>query len=137
MLWLKWIRPMGLKGKTSDVTSIPNKPIDASKLKSTGVDNLSEPKNVPAASNDRDGDRDNSIGKDNVSLSQEALRLSSTSVAPAISNQTQIADQEKAKEAATKAAEAIRNNPGQAQTALSSVSSSTVNKLLSESFLAA
>ncbi len=119
-----------------DVTNI-SKSADLPKFKSTGVDNLSEPKNVPAASTDRDGDRDNSIGKDNVTISQEALRLSSTSVTPAVSNQTQITGQDQAKEAATKAAETIRNNPGQAQTALSSVSSSNVNRLLSESFVAA
>ncbi len=119
-----------------DVSNI-SRSADVAKFKSTRVDNLSEPKNVPEAPKDREGDRDNSIGQDSLTLSREALNLASTSVTQAVNNQTQIPGEDKAKEVATQAAESIRNNPGQAQVALSSVSSSTVNRLLSGSFVAA
>ncbi|MDD2758831.1 MAG: hypothetical protein PHH11_00910 [Methylomonas sp.] len=113
-----------------------NKSIDLSKTKSVGAANTAEAKNVPVAPEERDGDKENSIGQDNISLSAEALKLSSTSVSPAVNNQTQMPDQDKVKELLAKTVEAIRNNPGQAKAALSSISSSNVGRLLAETITA-
>jgi len=83
-------------------------------------------------SRDQDGDKDNSIGQSNVAISADALKLSSTSVTPAINNQTQIPDQDKAKDVLTQIMEGMRNNPTQAKLAFSSLSAGNVGRLLAE-----
>ena len=108
---------------------------NSSKPKIGGGDNLAQAQNLQVQ--DGDGDKDNSVGQSNVRISADALQLASTSVTPAVSNQTQIPNQEKANEVVAKVVKDIQNNPGQAKTALSAVSSGNVGRLLAENLLSA
>ena len=108
---------------------------NSSKPKIGGGDNLAQAQNLQVQ--DGDGDKDNSVGQSNVRISADALQLASTSVTPAVSNQTQIPNQEKANEVVAKVVEDIQNNPGQAKMALSAVSSGNVGRLLAENLLSA
>jgi len=108
---------------------------NSSKPKIGGIDNRAQAQNLQLQ--DGDGDRDNSFGQTNVKISADALQLARTSVTPAVSNQTQIPDREKANEVVAKVVEDIQNNPGQAKTALSAVSSGNVGRLLAENLLSA
>lgn len=102
----------------------------SAKPNTRGVDNVAESRNM--LPRDQDGDTDNSIGRSNVTISADALKLSSTSVTPPVNNQTQIPDQDKAKDVLAKVMEGMQNNPAQAKQALSSVSASNVGRLLAE-----
>jgi len=121
-----------------DVIGSPRSPVansaSSSRSNPNPVDSIAAARNVPPK--DRDGDSDNGVGQSNVTLSNASLRLNSTSVTAAINNQTQIPDQEKAKEVLTTVTEQIRNNPSQAQLAASS-SSGDEGKRLAERLLAA
>ena len=114
--------------------NVPNT-ASPSKAKMGGADNLAQPQNRQVQ--DSDGDRDNSFGESSVKISADALQLASTSVTPPVSNQTQIPDQEKANQVLARVTEQIRNNPGQAQLAVSSASSTDSGRRLAEKLLSA
>lgn len=100
------------------------------KPNTAGVNDVTAPQN--RLLRDQDGDQDNSMGRSNVSISAEALKLSSTSVTSPVNNQTQIYDQDKAKDVLAKVMQGMQNNPVQAKQSLSSVSASNVSRLLTE-----
>lgn len=118
-----------------DITNISNKPVDFSRPKTGGVENLAEPKgNSPT---DRDGDRDNSIGQDNTSFTADALRLSSSSVVSGVNNQTRIPDRDQAEGVMSEVVKAIRANPDQTKQALANISPANAARLLTEQVVAA
>jgi hypothetical protein len=96
--------------------------------KSTGVGNTSGQQPIPAT--DRDGDQDNSVAKDSVTLSSQSLKLASTSSVQGATNQTQIPDRQEAQKMVDQLVTGFQNNPQQAQNAVSNASSINVSQLL-------
>ena len=96
--------------------------------KAAEVDSLAAQQTPP--STDRDGDNDNSVARDSVSISSESLKLSSTSSVQGTTNQTQIPSSQDAQKVVDQLVTGIQNNPQQAQNAASNVSSGRASSLL-------
>lgn len=84
----------------------------------------------PIPATDRDGDKDNSVAQDSVTLSSQSLKLASTSSVQGATNQTQIPDRQAAQKIVDQLVTGIQNNPEQAQSAFNTISSATASKLL-------
>lgn len=102
--------------------------LTSTQSKSTGVGNPSGQQPIPAT--DRDGDQDNSVAKDSVTLSSQSLKLASTSSVQGTTNQTQIPDRQEAQKVVDQLVTGFQNAPKQAQNAVSNASSINVSQLL-------
>ena len=100
----------------------------STRSKSAGVNNPVEQQPIPAT--DRDGDKDNSVAQDSVTLSSQSLKLASTSSVQGITNQTQIPNRQEAQKVVDQLVTGFQNNPEQAQSAFNTISSATASKLL-------
>lgn len=96
--------------------------------KSAGVGNLAGQQSIPAT--DRDGDQDNSVAQDSVTLSSQSLKLASTSSVQGTKNQTQIPNRQEAQKLVDQLVSGFQNNPEQAQNAVINASSAAASKLL-------
>lgn len=109
-------------------TALSSGVANAPKSKSSSVDNLAEPKNLPSL--DRDGDKDNSVAADSVQVSNEALGLLRTDSVQGVSNQTQISNGKEAREILGRLVNDSQNNPSQFRQAFGNASAANTSRLL-------
>ncbi len=105
-----------------------NTQLASTQSKSAGVGGLAGQQPIPAT--DRDGDQDNSVAQDSVTLSSQSLKLASTSSVQGTTNQTQIPNRQEAQKLVDQLVTGLQNNPEQAQNAVSNASSASASKLL-------
>jgi hypothetical protein len=105
-----------------------NTQLASTQSKSAGVGSLAGQQPIPAT--DRDGDQDNSVAQDSVTLSSQSLKLASTSSVQGTTNQTQIPNRQEAQKLVDQLVTGLQNNPEQAQNAVSNASSAAASKLL-------
>jgi len=105
-----------------------NTQLASTQSKSAGVGGLAGQQPIPAT--DRDGDQDNSVAQDSVTLSSQSLMLASTSSVQGTTNQTQIPNRQEAQKLVDQLVTGLQNNPEQAQNAVSNASSASASKLL-------
>ena len=84
--------------------------------------------NIP--SSDRDGDADNGQAVDTATISVEAYNLVATSTVSGVTNQTQIPNEQKAKELASDIVSMTKSNPTDLQKTTRNVSEAGVLRLL-------
>lgn len=85
---------------------------------------------LPIPATDRDGDQDNSVAQDSVTLSSRSLKLASTSSVQGITNQTQIPNRQEAQKVVNQLVTGFQKSPEQAQNAVSNASPAAASKLL-------
>lgn len=118
---------MNISTVNSKQTSIASQ-LASANTKTAGADKLSEQKNIP--STDRDGDKDNSVARDSVELSRDALQLATTSSVQGVTNQTQIPDRQQAQKVLDQLVTSIRSQPNLAQIAFGNISPAKAGTLM-------
>ena len=118
---------MGISTVDPSQSSIASQ-LAATKSKTAGVDKLAEQKNISSTESDKG--KDNSVDRDSVELSREALQLSSASSVQGTTNQTQIPDRQQARQVVDQLVTSIRSQPEQAQIAFGNMPQVKASALL-------